>query len=172
MIVPFDEKLPQIDPTAYIHDSAQIIGAVEIAAQSSIWPNTVIRADVNYIRIGSRTNIQDNSTIHVTEGLWPTIIGDEVTVGHGVILHGCTVGNRCLVGIGAILLDGCEIGEECVIGAGSLVTPRTKLPPRHLVFGSPARVVRPLEGKDVEQLREAAARYVVHADQYRSQGIG
>ena len=171
MIIPFDGKRPQMDPSVYAHSSAQILGDVQMGADSSVWLNTVIRGDVNYIRIGSRTNVQDNSTIHVTGRLWPTIIGDEVTVGHGVILHGCTVGNRCLIGIGAIVLDGCEIGEDCMIGAGSLVTPRSSIPPRHLVLGHPARVVRPLDSREIEELKESAAIYVGHAQHFRSQDI-
>jgi carbonic anhydrase/acetyltransferase-like protein (isoleucine patch superfamily) len=171
MIIAFDGKVPVIDPTASVHGSAQVIGDVHLGAQSSVWFNTVIRGDVHHVRIGARTNIQDNSTIHVTSGRWPTIVGSDVTVAHGVILHGCTIEDRCLIAIGAIVLDGAEIGEECMIGAAALVTPGTRVPPGHLVLGSPARVVRPLTAEERDQVRATAAKYVRYAEQYRAQGL-
>src|SRR5260221_3864502 len=118
MLITYGDHTPRIDPSAYIQMSAQVIGDVEIGVQSSVWFNVVIRGDVYPIRVGARTNIQDNSTIHVTGGRWSTIIGDEVTVGHGVILHGCRIADRCLIGIGAIVLDGAEIEADCLIAAG------------------------------------------------------
>lgn len=162
---------PRVDATAYVHSSAQVIGDVHIGAESSLWFNVVVRGDVFYIRIGARTNIQDNSTVHVTGERQPTLIGDEVTVGHGVILHGCTIGHRCLIGIGAIILDGCEIGDDCMIGAGALLTPRTTVLPGHLVLGSPAKAVRPLRETERDQLRRSAQIYVANAARYRAQGI-
>ena len=162
---------PQVDPTAFIHSSAQVIGDVHIGAQSSLWFNVVARGDVYYIRIGARTNIQDNSTVHVTGGHHPTLIGDDVTVGHAVVLHGCTIGHRCLIGIGAIILDGCEIGDECMIGAGALLTPRTVIPSGHLALGSPAKPVRVLTEGERDQLRQSAQSYVANAARYRAQGI-
>lgn len=171
MIIPFEDRTPAIDESAYVHASARVIGDVEIAAQSSVWFNAVIRADVHHIRIGARTNIQDNTTVHVTGGRWPTLIGDEVTVAHGVIVHGCTIRDRSLIGIGAIILDGCEIGEECLVAAGSLVTPGTKIPGGQLVLGSPAKPVRALRPDELEQLRRSAATYVGLAERYRAQGI-
>jgi carbonic anhydrase/acetyltransferase-like protein (isoleucine patch superfamily) len=171
MLLPFNGTAPQIDPTAYVQSSARVIGDVHLGAHASIWFQTVVRADVHHIRIGSRSNIQDSSTIHVTSGVWPTIVGDDVTVGHGVILHGCTIGNRCLVGIGAIVLDGCVIGDECLIGAGALLTPGTKIAAGHLVLGSPAKVVRKLKPAEREHIRQSAQNYVERAMQYRQQAI-
>lgn len=171
MLLPFNGTAPQVDLTAYVQSSARVIGDVHLGAHASVWFNTVVRADVHHVRIGSRTNIQDNSTIHVTGGVWPTLIGDDVTVGHGAILHGCTIGNRCLVGIGAIVLDGCEIGDECLIGAGALVTPGTKIAAGHLVLGGPAKVTRKLKPAEREQIRQSAQNYVDRAVQYRLQGI-
>jgi len=171
MIVSFDGKMPEIHPTAYVHSSAQIVGDVHLGSQSSVWFNSVIRGDVHEVRIGARTNIQDNATLHVTRARWPTIVGTEVTIAHGVTLHGCTVGDRCLIGIGAIVLDGVELGEDCMIGAGALVTPGTRVPAGHLALGSPARIVRPLTDSELERIRSSAANYVGYAERYRSQGI-
>lgn len=171
MLLPFNGIAPQVDQTAYVQSSARVIGDVHLAAGASVWFNTVVRGDVHHVRIGSRTNIQDNSTIHVTTGQWPTIVGDDVTVGHGVILHGCTIGHRCLVGIGAIVLDGCEIGDECLIGAGALLTPGTKIAAGSLVLGRPAKVARKLKPAEREHIRQSAQHYVERAVQYRLQGI-
>jgi carbonic anhydrase/acetyltransferase-like protein (isoleucine patch superfamily) len=169
MIVPYHGRVPRIDPSAYVQDSAQVIGDVEIGAHSSVWFNVVIRGDVHQVRIGARTNIQDNSTIHVTGGQWATIVGDDVTVGHGVILHGCRVADRCLIGIGAIVLDGVEIEADCLIAAGSLVAPGTRIPAGHLAKGSPAKVARPLRPDELTHLKQSAANYVEHAASYRGQ---
>ncbi len=171
MLIAYRGHSPRTDPTAYIQESARLIGDVTIAAQSSVWFNVVIRADVHPVRIGARTNIQDNSTVHVTGGRWATIIGDDVTVGHAVVLHGCRVGNRCLIGIGAIVLDGVEIADDCLIAAGSLLTPGTTVPPQHLVMGSPAKVVRALRPDELAHLRESALNYVAHAASYQAQRI-
>ena len=171
MLISYQGRAPQIDLTAYVHQSAQLVGDVLIGAQSSVWFNVVIRGDVYPIRIGARTNIQDNSTVHVTGGRWETIVGDDVTVGHAVVLHGCRIGNRCLVGIGAIVLDGVEIADDCLIAAGSLITPGTKVPPETLVMGSPAKVVRSLHADELAHLKESAMNYVAHAASYRIQQI-
>jgi carbonic anhydrase/acetyltransferase-like protein (isoleucine patch superfamily) len=171
MLIAYHGQLPQVDPTAYVQPSAQIVGDVGIGAQSSVWFNVVIRGDVYPVRIGARTNIQDNSTVHVTGGRWATRIGDEVTVGHGVVLHGCRIGNRCLVGVGAIVLDGADIADDCLIAAGSLVTPGTTAPPQSMLMGRPARVVRPLRPEELAHLKQSALNYVAHADSYRTQGI-
>jgi len=157
---------PQVASDAFVEASAQIVGDVRIGAQSSVWFNVVIRGDVHPIRIGARTNIQDNCTLHVTKGRWPTVVGDGVTVGHGAILHGCTIANRGLIGMGAIVLDGAEVGEECLVGAGSLVTPGSKIPARHLVLGRPAKPVRPLRADELQTLRLSAAEYVELAGRY------
>ncbi|HEX7410440.1 MAG TPA: gamma carbonic anhydrase family protein [Candidatus Binatia bacterium] len=169
MLIPYKGRLPQVDPSAYVNPSAQVIGDVEIGAQASVWFNVVIRGDVYHIRIGARTNIQDNSTVHVTRGRWGTFIGDDVTVAHGVILHGCRIADRCLIGMGAIVMDGVEIEEDCLVAAGSLVAPGTKIPRGHMVMGSPAKVSRPLRPEELAQLQSSAAQYVEYAASYRLQ---
>ena len=141
---PFRGQSPRVDPSCFVEDSAQVIGDVELGEDSSVWFNTVIRGDVNAVRIGKRTNIQDLSMIHVTSHQHTTNLGDDVTVGHHVVLHGCTIGNRVLVGMGSVVMDGVEVGDDCIIGAGALVTPGTKIPPGSMALGSPARVKRPL----------------------------
>jgi carbonic anhydrase/acetyltransferase-like protein (isoleucine patch superfamily) len=171
MVITFSGSTPRIEPSAYIQSTARIIGDVTIGAQSSVWFNAVVRGDVRHVRIGSRTNVQDNATIHVSSQRWGTVLGDDVTIGHAVVLHGCTIGNRCLIGIGAIVLDGCEIADDCMIGAGALVTPRSKFPAGSLVLGSPAKVVRPLRDEEFVELQRSAASYVEYAEHYRSQGI-
>lgn len=171
MIISLDGVTPTIDPTAYVQATAQVIGDVHIGAESSVWFNTVLRGDVYYIRIGARTNIQDNSIVHVTGGRNATLIGDGVTIGHGVILHGCTIGDGSLIGIGSIVLDRCEIGERSLVGAGALLTPGTVVPPQSLVLGQPARLVRPLRDDELVHLEASAAAYVLNAARYRNQGI-
>jgi len=145
----FLDKNPQIHPTVYVSENAMVIGDVEIGEDSSVWFGSVIRADVNYIRIGARTNIQDHTIIHVNTGTHPTILEDEITVGHRVVLHGCYVETGCLIGISSTLLDGVRIGRDSLVAAGSLVTPNTIIPPRSLVMGSPARVKRELTDEEV-----------------------
>ncbi|MBI3783720.1 MAG: gamma carbonic anhydrase family protein [Deltaproteobacteria bacterium] len=172
MLIPFGVHAPKVDPRAFVQESAQVIGDVVIGIGSSVWFNVVIRADVNPVHIGSRTNIQDNSTIHVAGGKWPTIIGDDVTVGHGVILHGCTIGNRCLIGMGAIVLDGVEIADDCMIAAGALVTPGMKVPARRLAVGSPARIMRILRPDELESIRQSAHNYIEHARHYTDNPVG
>jgi carbonic anhydrase/acetyltransferase-like protein (isoleucine patch superfamily) len=167
MIRPYRSILPRIHPSAFVDPSAQVIGDVEMGEESSAWMNVVIRGDVNWIRIGRRTNIQDGSIVHVMRDTHPTTVGDEVTVGHGVILHGCRVGDRCLVGMGAILLNGVDVGEESIIAAGTLLPEETKIPPRSLVVGSPGRVRRALTAEDVASIARYAERYVGYAKDYR-----
>jgi gamma-carbonic anhydrase len=166
MIHPFKEKKPQIDASALIMESAQVIGDVVIGEESSVWFNAVIRGDVNHIRIGNYTNIQDGCVLHVARRTLPLIVGDEVTVGHNVILHACTIGSQCLIGMGAIVMDGADIGEQSIVAAGSLVTPGTKIPPRSLVVGSPARVKRELTEEEIRGIRESAANYVGDIENY------
>lgn len=166
MIHAYRESRPVIDASALIVDSAQVIGDVVIGEESSVWFNAVIRGDVNHIRIGKRTNIQDGSVLHVTRKKHPLVIGDEVTVGHGVILHACTIGSRCLIGMGAIVMDASEVGDDCIVGAGSLVTPNTQIPPRSLALGSPARVRRSLTEEELRTVRESAANYVADIESY------
>ena len=166
MIQPFKDIAPQIHSSAWITESAQIIGDVVIGEESSVWFNAVIRGDVNYIRIGKRTNIQDGCVLHVARRTHPLVIGDEVTIGHNVTLHACTIGNRCLIGMGAVLMDGAEVGENSIVAAGSVVTPGTKIPPGSLVLGSPARVKRPLTEMESRNIRESAAHYVGDIETY------
>ncbi|HEY0657070.1 MAG TPA: gamma carbonic anhydrase family protein [Pyrinomonadaceae bacterium] len=149
MITDFLDTKPKIHETAFIAENAVIIGDVEIGAESSVWYNCVLRGDVNYIRIGARTNIQDGSIVHVSRKTHPTVIEDEVTLGHRVTLHGCHIETGCLIGIGAIILDGARVGRDSLIAAGSLVTPNTKISPRSLVMGSPARVRRELTDDEI-----------------------
>ena len=172
MIAPFGDKTPAIADTAFVVDSAVVIGDVVLAAETSLWFHAVVRGDVERIRIGARSNVQDNATVHVTRDRFATIIGRDVTIGHGAIVHGCTVGDRCLVGMGAILLDGVVLEEECLIGAGALVPPGMHVAARSLVLGSPARRVRELTADEVAYLERSAAGYVTHAAAYRAQGLG
>ena len=172
MIRPFRGVHPQIHPTAFIEESAQIIGDVVIGEQSSVWFNAVVRGDVFYIRIGARTNVQDGTVIHVTNGTHATVLEDEVTVGHNVTLHGCHVERGCLVGMGSIVMDGVRIGEKSLVAAGSLVAPGTQVPPRSLLLGSPARVKRPLTDAEVSGLDIYWQNYVEYTRQYREEAGG
>jgi gamma-carbonic anhydrase len=167
MIRSYKATHPQVDSSTFVDDSAQVIGDVVIGAESSVWMNAVIRADVNSIRIGRQTSIQDGTIVHVNHSpSHPTIVGDQVTVGHGVILHGCTVEDRCLIGMGAILLNGCHIGSESIVAAGTLVPERVTIPPRSLVMGSPARVKRPLTDEEVASILKSAEAYVRYRLEY------
>jgi gamma-carbonic anhydrase len=166
MLRPHRGRLPVVDPTAYVDVSAQVIGDVRIAAESSVWMNVVIRGDVNSVRIGRRSNVQDGTVVHVMHTTHPTRIGDDVTVGHGAIVHGCTIGDRVLVGMGATVLNGATIGEDSIIAARSLVTEGTTIPPRSLVMGSPARVKRALTDTEVAEILEYAANYVRYKNDY------
>lgn len=152
LVIPHHGKHPVIPETAWLAPTATVIGDVILGDQASLWFNVVVRGDVNYIRIGDRTNIQDNSTIHVHVDDHPSIVGDDVVSGHNVLIHGCTVGNRVLIGMGATIMDGVEVGDECIVGAGSLLTPGTKVPSRSLVMGRPARVVREVTDREVEDI--------------------
>jgi carbonic anhydrase/acetyltransferase-like protein (isoleucine patch superfamily) len=166
MVRSFGGKSPRLGERVLVAEGAVIVGDVEIGEDSSIWFNTVVRGDVEAVRIGARTNVQDLSVIHVASNGWPTHIGDGVTIGHRAVLHGCTVGNHCLIGIGAVLLDGAEIGDEAMVGANALVTSGTKIPPRMLALGTPAKVVRPLSDAELKFLRVNAASYVSYAARY------
>lgn len=170
IIRPFGGKTPTIHPTAFIADGAVVLGDVEVGERSSIWFGCVARGDVNRIRIGARTNIQDLTVLHVTSKTHPTVVGDEVTVGHRVVLHGCTVKDRCLVGIGSVVMDGAVVGPEAVIGAGALVPPGMVVPPRTLVMGSPAKVKRDLTVEELDALRRSAENYVEYAARYLAEG--
>jgi len=172
IIQPYGGRAPRLHPTVYVAPDGVVVGDVEIGEGSSLWFGTVVRGDVNHVRIGARTNLQDHTVVHVTSGTHPTLIADEVTVGHRVVLHGCTVERRALVGIGAIVLDGAVIGEEAMVGAGALVPPGFVVPPRTLVLGSPARVKRPLTGDEIAHLARSAERYAGYAERYRAAADG
>jgi len=173
MIYDFKDFTPKIGKNTWIAPSADVIGDVEIGEDSSVWFGTVIRGDVHYIKIGNRTSIQDVSMVHIThhkkadrsDGS-PTIIGDDVTIGHRVMLHGCTIEDACLIGMSATILDNAVIGKESIVGAGSLVTKGKKFPPRSLIMGSPAKVVRELTDAEVEELYASAKRYVDFKNDY------
>lgn len=167
MLRPYKGRLPKVHPSAFIDDSAQVIGDVEIGEESSVWMTVVIRGDVNFIRIGDRTNIQDGTIVHVQHDTHPTRIGDDVTVGHGAIVHGCTIHNRVLVGMGAIILNGATIGEDCIIAAGTLITEGATIPPRSLVMGSPGKVKRALDDAGVAMIQEFADNYVRYRRDYQ-----
>ena len=160
MLRPYRGRLPTVDPSAYVDDSAQVIGDVVIGAESSVWMNVVIRGDVNVIRIGARTNVQDNTVVHVMHDTHPTRIGDDVTIGHSAVVHGCTIGDRVLVGMGVILLNGVVVGEDSIVAAGTLVPEGTVIPPRSMVMGLPGKVRRTLSGDEVASILEYSRNYV------------
>ena len=160
MLRPFRSILPLVDPSAYVDHSAQVIGDVHIGAESSVWMNVVIRGDVNAIRIGARTNIQDLTLVHVMRETHPTTIGNDVTVGHSAVVHGCTVEDRCLIGMGAILLNGCHIGTGSIVAAGALVPEGMVVPPGSMVMGMPAKVKRPLTPEEDASIAWYANNYV------------
>jgi carbonic anhydrase/acetyltransferase-like protein (isoleucine patch superfamily) len=162
----FRTHTPAVDATAYVDISAQVIGDVAIGAESSVWMNVVIRGDVNAIRIGRRTNIQDLTMIHVMRGTHPTRIGDEVTVGHSAVIHGCIVEDRVLVGMGALLLNGVHVSHDCIVAAGSLLTEGTEIPPRSLVMGRPGKVKRALTDEEVAGIRWYSDAYVAYRLDY------
>ena len=166
MIRTFQGIKPVIAPSCFIEETAVVIGDVIIGERSSAWFHTVIRGDVHYIRIGHRTNVQDLCMLHVSHNTHPLVIGDDVTIGHRVVLHGCTIKDRVLVGMGAILMDGVVIGEDSVVGAGALVTEGTIVPSKSLVLGSPARVKRPVTDRDVLWIKASADHYVRYSSQY------
>jgi gamma-carbonic anhydrase len=166
MIRDYKGVLPKIHSSVFVDDSSQVIGDVEIGAESSIWFHVLIRGDVHHIRIGNRTNIQDGCLLHVTRKLWPLILGNEITVGHGVTLHGCVIKDRCLIGMRATIMDGAEVGEDSIVGAGALVTEKTIIPPRSMVMGLPAKVVRSLTEQEIANIRQSTENYVQLAKDY------
>jgi len=157
---------PKLHQSVFIVESAIIIGDVEIGEYSSVWFNAVIRGDVNYIRIGYRTNIQDLCMLHVTKDTRPLILGNEITVGHSVTLHGCTIKDRCLIGMGATILDGAVVGEDCIIGAGALVLEGSVIPPGTLVIGFPAKPKRDLTDAERARIKQSAQNYIDYARTY------
>ena len=172
MLRPYRGRLPVIDPSAYIDASAQVIGDVEVGAESSVWMNVVCRGDVNHIRIGRRTNVQDGTIVHVMHDTHPTVIGDDVTIGHAAVVHGCTIGDRVLIGMGAILLNGAVVGADSIVAAGSLVPEGAVVPPRTLAMGSPAKVRRELSEAEVASILDYSNNYVRYRLDYMTPGDG
>jgi carbonic anhydrase/acetyltransferase-like protein (isoleucine patch superfamily) len=157
---------PAIPPSCFIEETAVVIGDVVMGEACSVWFHAVIRGDVNHIRIGNQTNVQDLCMLHVTHDTHPLIIGSDVTVGHNVVLHGCTIQDRVLVGMGAIIMDGAVIGEDSVVGAGALVVEGTVVPPKSLILGSPARIRRSVTDNELAWIKESAENYVRYAHTY------
>lgn len=167
MIKTFRGKSPVIPNSCYISESVDLIGDVTLGENISLWFGTVIRGDMNFITIGNRSNIQDNSVIHVTTDVSPTRIGDEVTVGHNAIIHGATIKDRCLIGMGAIVMDDVVIGEGSIIGAGAVLPPNIIIPPRSLVVGLPAKVIRQTTDKELEMIIDRAQHYIDFSQEYK-----
>jgi carbonic anhydrase/acetyltransferase-like protein (isoleucine patch superfamily) len=167
-IYQLDEHVPDVHPTAWVADSAEVIGRVTLGEQASVWYGTVVRGDTDHITIGARTNVQDNTVLHTDEGV-QLVIGADVTIGHQCMLHGCTIGDGSLIGIGAIVLNGARIGKGCLVGAGSLVTEGKEFPDYSMIVGSPARVLRTLTPEQAERMAHGAAHYVGNARRHASQ---
>jgi len=161
-------RVPQIAASAYIAPEAVVIGDVSIGEHSSVWPCTVIRGDANWIRIGARTNIQDGSVLHGMLGEFPVVLGDSITVGHGAVLHGCTIESRCLIGMGSIILNGAKVGAGSIIAAGTLVPEGTVIPPGSLFMGHPGKFRRALTAEDQEAIDRYAERYFEYKEMYKS----
>lgn len=168
-LIPYDGHLPEVDPSAFVAPGVTVVGRVRVGPDASLWFGTVVRGDVNAVTVGERTNIQDGCVVHVTEEL-PAQIGPDVTVGHRAVVHGCTVREASLIGMGAVVLDGATVGPHALVAAGSLVREGFTVPPRTLVAGVPARVVRQLTDAEVEALYESARHYVAYARRYQEQG--
>jgi len=166
MLRPYRSSFPRVHPTAFVDQSAQVIGNVEIGEASSVWMCVVIRGDVHRVRIGRRTNVQDGTIVHVMKDTHATTIGDDVTIGHGAIVHGCTIGDRCLIGMGAIILNGAQVGTGSIVAAGTLIVEGASIPPRSLVMGSPGKVRRPLTDADLADIQMYADRYVEYRLDY------
>ena len=160
MLRPYRGILPRIHPSAFIDDSAQVIGDVEVGAECGVWMCAVIRGDVHSIRVGRRSNIQDGTIVHAMTGTHPTAIGDNVTIGHGALIHGCTIENQCLIGMGAIVLNGARIGAGSIVAAGTLIGENMVVPPKSLVIGSPGKVKRLLTHAEIADILAYADRYV------------
>ncbi|MCM3567790.1 gamma carbonic anhydrase family protein [Neobacillus mesonae] len=166
MNIPYKGKNPSVHESVFVAPGAYIIGDVHIGKDSTVWFNAVLRGDEGPITIGERCSIQDNTTIHLYEK-FPVVIGDDVTIGHNAILHGCKVGSRSIIGMGSTLLDNVEVGEECIVGANTLLAGGIKIPPRSLVLGSPGKVVRELTEKDLQMLQMSSETYVQKGKDYR-----
>ena len=171
LIRPYGGKTPRLHESVFIAETAVVIGDVEIGPDSSVWFGSVLRGDIHWIRIGARTNIQDQSMIHVTGGAHPTSVGDDVTVGHRVTLHGCTIQDRCLIGMGATVLDGAVVGADSLVGAGAVVPPGMVIPPGKLALGAPARVKRDLTPAEIASFLPSANAYVQRAREFLGEGF-
>ena len=169
MIKKFRGKSPVIPDSCYISESVDLIGDVILGENVSLWFGTVVRGDMHFITIGNRSNIQDNSVIHVTTDISPTRIGNEVTVGHNAIIHGATIEDRCLIGMGSIIMDDVVVGEGSIVGAGAVVPPNMIIPPRSLVVGLPAKIVRRTTDKELEIIIERAQHYIDFSQEYKKQ---
>ena len=167
MIHKFENKSPLISESCFISDSADVIGDVEIGENSSIWFGSVVRGDMNQIRIGSKTNIQDNSVVHVTTKVAPTFIGNGVTIGHRAIIHGCTINDNCLIGMGCIIMDLAIIGKGSIIAAGALIPPGMKVPSRKLMVGIPAKPIRDITSQEYSDIKESALHYILFSRKYK-----
>lgn len=170
MIRAYQGVMPKIHPTAFVEASAQVVGDVELGEDSSVWFNAVVRGDVNAIRIGRGTNIQDGTVIHVNSRGFPAVLEEFVTVGHGARLHGCHIKSNCLIGIGAVVLDGAVLEEECLVAAGSLVAPGTKVPRGSLLMGVPAKVRRSVTAEDLDLIHRSAQNYIRLRADYKAAG--
>lgn len=168
MILPYKGIYPKIDDSVFICEGVQIIGDVEIGKNSSVWFNTVIRGDVNYIKIGERTNIQDLSMLHVTYKKYPLVIGNDVTVGHSVTLHGCIVKDLVLIGMGAVLLDNCTVNSNSFIAAGTLVRENFEVPEGVLVAGVPGKIIRDLTTEEIAKIKKGSDNYLMYVNNYRN----
>ncbi|HEY4716756.1 MAG TPA: gamma carbonic anhydrase family protein [bacterium] len=167
MLIPFEGINPKLHESVFVAETACIIGDVEIGENSSVWYNAVIRGDVNYIRIGEMTNIQDMSMLHVTKETHPLLIGSGVTIGHSVTLHGCTIADACLIGMGTVILDGAVIGKESIVAAGAVVTEEMRIEPRSLVMGFPAKIKRGVTEKELQWIKQSAKNYISYVKRYR-----
>jgi carbonic anhydrase/acetyltransferase-like protein (isoleucine patch superfamily) len=167
-ITPFKKAVPKLGEGVFVASGARLIGDLILGDDVSIWFNAVVRADVHFIRIGARTNIQDNATVHVTENVHPCVIGADVTVGHNALVHACTVEDLCLIGMGAVVLDGALIRKGSLVAAGAVVPPGRNYPPNSLILGSPAKAVRTLTESELNGLADSAARYILSARAYQS----
>lgn len=165
-LLPYRGKLPKLGHQVFLAAGTQLIGDLEVGDDSSFWFNTVVRADCNFIRIGARTNVQDGTVIHVTNSLYPTYIGDEVTIGHNATLHGCRIQNRCLIGMGAVVMDDVTVESNCIVAAGALLTPGKTFPSGYLIKGAPAKAVRPLSQEELASLERSYLYYLEYKSHY------
>jgi carbonic anhydrase/acetyltransferase-like protein (isoleucine patch superfamily) len=167
-VLPFEGATPTLGDDVYVAQGARVIGNVDLGDQASVWYNAVVRGDLEHITIGAQTNVQDGTVIHIESGQYPTTIGEGVTIGHKALVHACTIGDNCLIGMGSIILDGAHIQDNCLVAAGAVVTPGKTFPAGHLILGSPARAVRELSDDEIAGFRASAAHYVELAKRHRN----